>query len=140
MVTSYVGSDYDALLVNEIGAYDGTVYVNPGVDTFQIQASGQWQVRISSLEGAVQWDGATELRGQGDSVVVLTGGSFGATTIANRSTSNFVVIAYSEFGDYLDLLVNEIGDYQGEVLLPSEDPTVLAIQDVGGNWSLSPVE
>jgi hypothetical protein len=135
-----VGSDYDDLLVNEIGRYDGSVYIAPGVDTLEVESSGQWQIQVSSLDGAIPWDGVAELRGQGDSVVVLTGGSFGATTITNTSHSNFVVVAYSEFGDYLDLLVNEIGDYRGEVLLPSDDPIVLQINDVGGTWSFSPVE
>lgn len=31
-VVSYIGSDYDDLLVNEIGRYQGMVYIAPGVD------------------------------------------------------------------------------------------------------------
>lgn len=139
-VISYVGSDYDDLLVNEIGAYDGTVYVAPGVDTLKITSSGQWQIDISFLDAATQWDGTAPLEGEGDAVVVVTGASFSATTIDNRSNSNFAVIAYSEFGDYLDLLVNEIGNYHGEVLLPSDDPIVLSIHDVDGTWSLSAIQ
>jgi hypothetical protein len=38
------------------------------------------------------------------------------------------------------MLVNEIGSYSGEVMLPPPDPMVLAIHSVGGSWSLSPVE
>ena len=105
----------------------------------EITSSGQWTVERSFLDGATQWDGLSDLSGEGDSVVVLTGGSFGATTIRNRSNSNFAVIAYDEFGDYLDLLVNEIGNYDGEVLLPGDDPTVLSIHAVGGSWSMSAV-
>ncbi len=139
-VISYVGTAYDDLLVNEIGSYDGTVYLPPGVSSLEITSSGRWQLEISALEGAPLWDGTTPLNGHGDLVVLATGTSFGATTIDNRSTSNFAVIAYSEFGDYLDLLVNEIGNYHGEVLLPIDDPTVLAIRDVGGTWSFSAVQ
>ena len=139
-VVSYIGAEYDDLLVNEIGRYQGMVYIAPGVDTLEITSGGQWQVERSFIDGATAWDGASELTGEGDSVVLLTGGSFGATTISNRSRSNFAVIAYSEFGDYLDLLVNEIGNYEGEVLLPLDDPVVLAIQDVGGSWSMSAVQ
>lgn len=80
------------------------------------------------------------MTGEGDSVVLLTGGSFGATTIRNQGGSNFAVIAYSEFGDYLDLLVNEIGNYEGEVLLPADDPMLLVIHAVGGSWSMSAVQ
>jgi hypothetical protein len=139
-VISYVGSDYEDLLVNEIGTYEGFVYVSPYVDSFEITSSGKWQIEISALEAATQWDGTTPLSGEGDSVVLVSGASFGATTIDNRSRSNFAVIAYDEFGDYLDLLVNEIGNYHGEVLLPDDDPIVLSIQDVNGKWSLSAVE
>jgi hypothetical protein len=57
-----------------------------------------------------------------------------------RGTSNFAVVAYSEYGDYLDLLVNEIGSYSGEVLLPIEDPIVLSIHADGGSWSMSVVQ
>lgn len=139
-VVSYIGGEYDDLLVNKIGRYDGMVYLAPGVDTLEITSSGQWSIERSFLDGATLWDGASDLTGEGDSVVVLTGGSFGATTISYRGSGNFAVIAYSEFGDYLDLLVNEIGNYEGEVLLPSDDPVVLAIQAVGGSWSMSAVE
>ena len=139
-VVSYIGTDYDDLLVNEIGRYDGMVYISPGVDMLKITSSGQWQIQRSFIDAATQWDGTSSLGGKGDSVVVITGGSFASTTISNQSDSNFVVIAYSEFGDYLDLLVNEIGNYGGEVLLPIEDPIVLAIQDVGGSWSMSAVQ
>ena len=138
-VISYIGAEYDDLLINEIGRYDGSVYVAPGVDTLEITSGGQWQVDRSFIDAATPWDGTSDISGQGDSVVVLTGGSFGATTIRNRGDSNFAVIAYSEFGDYLDLLVNEIGNYEGEVLLPIDDPVVLAIHAVGGSWSMSAV-
>jgi hypothetical protein len=43
-------------------------------------------------------------------------------------------------GDYLDLLVNVIGAYRGEVLLPSDDPVVLSVQDIGGTWTMSAVQ
>ena len=79
------------------------------------------------------------LAGKGDQVILLSGGASGATTIRNRSHDNFAVIAYSPEGDYLDLLVNEIGSYDGEVLLPEADPIVLVIKAVGGTWSMSRV-
>ncbi len=139
-VISYIGSDYDDLLVNEIGRYQGMVYIAPGVDTLEITSGGQWEVERSFIDGATPWDGTSVLTGEGDLVVMLTGGSFGATTIRNQGSSNFAIIAYDEFGDYLDLLVNEIGNYDGEVLLPIDDPVVLVIHAVGGSWSMSAVQ
>jgi len=128
------------LLVNEIGAYSGRVYVAPGVDLFEISSSGSWTVKLQAISSAVRWNGKSAISGEGDSVILLTDGSFGTTTITNTGTSNFAVIAYSEHGDYLRLLVNEIGSYRGEVLLPSEDPIVLSVHAVGGTWTMSAVQ
>jgi hypothetical protein len=139
-VISYTGSQYDDLLVNTIGSYGGRVYVAPGVNLLKITSNGSWSVDLRPITSAPKWNGGKAITGKGDYVVLLRGGSFGTTTIKNRGTSNFAVIAYSEFGDYLDLLVNEIGSYSGEVLLPVEDPVVLAIHDNGGSWSMSAVQ
>jgi hypothetical protein len=138
-VVSYVGSSYDDLLVNEIGSYSGWVYVAAGVNRLKMTSSGSWTVEVRPIETARAWDGVSRLTGKGDTVVLLSGAASGITTIKNSSHSNFAVIAYSTEGDYLDLLVNEIGSYSGEVLLPDGDPMVLRIQDVGGTWSMSAV-
>jgi hypothetical protein len=139
-VTAYAGTSYDDLLVNEIGNYSGRVYLNPGVDRLKIESNGNWTVQLLPLEAARLWDGQAGISGKGDNVVVLSGGAFGTTTIKNKGRSNFAVIAYGESGEYLDLLVNEIGSYSGEVLLPLDDSIVLVVQDVGGTWSMSAVE
>lgn len=139
-VVSYVGSAYDDLLVNEIGSYSGTVYIAAGVSRLKISSSGTWTVEVRPIESARTWSGVGRLGGSGDSVVLLAGAASGITTIKNKSNSNFAVVAYSPEGDYLDLLVNEIGNYSGEILLPDSDVIVLAIHAVGGTWSMSPVE
>ena len=138
-VISYIGSDYDDLLVNEIGSYAGSVYINAGVNRLKVTATGSWTIEVRPITSSRPWDGVSALTGKGDSVVILTGGASGITTIRNVSRSNFAVIAYSPEGEYLDLLVNEIGAYSGEVLLPDVDPIVLAISAVGGTWSLASV-
>lgn len=139
-VISYSGTDYDDLLVNTIGSYSGRVYVAPGVNLLKITSSGSWSVELRPITSAPKWNGTSTLTGKGDSVILLRGGAFGTTAIKNRGRDNFAVIAYSEYGDYLDLLVNEIGSYSGEVLLPAEDPIVLSIHAEGGSWSLSAVQ
>ena len=139
-VISYAGSDYDDLLVNEVGSYSGTVYVAAGVTRFKITSSGTWTIEVKPVTASRHWDGSSALTGKGDNVVILTGGASGITTIKNKSRSNFAVIAYTLDGDYLDLIVNEIGNYNGEVLLPDEDTMVLTIHAVGGTWSMSRVE
>ncbi len=139
-VVSYAGSVYGDLLVNEIGAYAGWVYVAAGENRLKVSSSGSWTIEVRPITAARAWDGLGALTGKGDTVVLLSGGASGTTTIKNRSSSNFAVIAYSPAGDYLDLLVNEIGAYSGEVLLPDADPIVLSIHDVGGTWSMSAVQ
>jgi hypothetical protein len=139
-VVSYAGSEYGDLLVNTIGAYSGWVYIEPGMNRLKVSAGSSWTIEIRPIASARHWDGASPLTGKGDYVVTLTNSAFGITTIRNKGKSNFAVIAYSEEGDYLDLLVNEIGSYSGEVMLPLDDPIVLSIHSVGGTWSFSAVE
>lgn len=139
-VISYSGSEYGDLLVNEIGAYSGWVYIAAGINRLEVTSSGSWAIEIRAITSARQWDGASSLTGKGDTVVNLSGWPSGITTIKNTSQSNFSVVVYSQEGDYLDLLVNEIGAYTGEVLLPDADPMVLVIHAVGGTWSFSAVE
>lgn len=138
-VVSYAGSAYNDLLVNEIGSYSGWVYVAAGVTRLKITSSGTWTVEVRPITTARAWDGSAALTGKGDAVVLLTDAASGIATIKSKNHSNFAVIAYSPEGDYLDLLVNEIGSYSGEILLPDEDAIVLAIHDVGGSWSISAV-
>lgn len=139
-VISYVGSTYDDLLVNEIGSYSGTVYLNPGASRLKVTSSGSWSVTILPVTRARHWDGVAPLAGKEDSVILLSGGADSATGIRNKSRGNVAVIAYGEDGEYLDLLVNEIGSYSGEVLLPYADPIALSVQAFGGTWSFGPVQ
>jgi hypothetical protein len=139
-VISYSGTEYDDLLVNTIGSYSGRVYVAPGVNLLKVTSSGSWSVDLRPIASAPRWNGTSALKGTGDYVVLVSDGAFGTTTIANSGKGNFAVIAYDEYGEYLDLLVNEIGSYHGEVLLPESDPIVLAIHADGGKWSMSAID
>jgi hypothetical protein len=138
-ITAYKDAEYAALLVNTIGKYAGTTYVEAGVNRLKLEYSGPWTIEIDPISAARPWDGTDKLTGKGDSVVLLTGGASGATTITSDGKQHFAVTAYSPEGDYLDLLVNEIGKYSGEVLLPNEDTMVLEIVDEGGNWTITAV-
>jgi hypothetical protein len=139
-VVSYAGSEYGDLLVNEIGAYSGTVYIAAGINRLKVSASGSWTIEVRPISSAPHWTGLVPLTGTGDRVVLLTDGASGIATVKNKGRSNFAVIAYSTDGEYLDLLVNEIGSYSGQVLLPDADPMVLTFHAAGGTWSMSPVE
>ncbi len=120
---SPVGSD--ELLVNEIGSYTGTVPIafadGDQVDGFEINASGPWTITIKDLAKAPELANAagTRFDGTGDNVVRFTTGSRQPLKVSCPGCQgNFVVTAY---GRTRDLLVNEIGAYDGSVLVPGSN-------------------
>jgi hypothetical protein len=136
-IVAYRGTAYDDLLVNEIGSYAGQVYLAPGVNLLKLTSGGTWTVDIKPHTAARRWNGKAAISGKGDAVSLLTGGALGSTDVRNMGRGNFAVIAHGTGGQYLDLLVNEIGSYSGEVLLPDTDQMLLSVHAVGGAWSFS---
>jgi hypothetical protein len=126
------------LLVNEIGAYGGTVLFDEDghSSAFSVLASGPWSITVKPIEMARKWTQGSNLGGQGDDVVVLEPPTSGltSTTITHTGSSNFAVWSWSLYGR--DLLVNEIGSYNGEVLLG--DGTILFEVKADGAWSMTP--
>ena len=113
------------LLVNVIGNYAGTVF-------FDAQ-TGQHSVAFSSARTC---DGASKLTGKGDDVVQVIPQSLGLVTlnITNKGQDNFVVMGYSDNGT--DLMVNEIGNYSGQV--PLADGSFLLGVQSDGAWTVAP--
>lgn len=133
------GSELD-LLVNTIGKYSGTrmfdtEYGQHSV-AFKITASGSWVITVKPVELARVWNGTTKLSGRGDDVVQLAPPSSGLVTLAvtHTGSENFAVRSYG--GSGVDLLVNEIGRYSGEVLLPTDTNVIEVIAD--GAWTMTP--
>jgi hypothetical protein len=116
------------LLVNEIGAYTGTRPLNFMGDPteFEITASGPWTATITPLLEQPSLSDTTS--GSGDQVLFIDTGA-GRLTLTHDGSSNFAVFAYS---NTRDLLVNEIGAYEGTVRLP--DAVALEIV-ADGNWT-----
>jgi hypothetical protein len=118
--------NYEDLLANEIGTYDGAALVGvktgniigtePGQHYLQIEADGAWSIvieqpRVSSAAALPQ-----TLTGSGPDVLVpidLTSG-VAVFNMTHSGTSNFIVTLYADDGDYVDNLANEIGAYSGE--------------------------
>jgi hypothetical protein len=125
---SYGESDNRDLLVNTIGDYSGTRPLNfiDDPSEFEITADGSWTITITSL--LEQPTLAETTTGTGDEVLFVDTGS-GRLTLTHDGDSNFAVFAY---GSTRDLLVNEIGGYEGTVRLP--DALALEIQ-ADGNWT-----
>ena len=114
------------LLVNVIGAYQGVRPMQLGdgvgggaVGILEITATGNWEVTIEPLFTArlvLCSEGSAV--GEGDDVVVVSDfiDSGGAATLTHNGDRNFSVWAW---GTTRDLLVNEIGAYDGTVLVES---------------------
>jgi hypothetical protein len=127
--------DQAGLLVNEIGSYSGTVPFNLAsgetIIAFEIGADGPWVVTlrdILTLQEAIQGSSTT---GQGSDVLLYRGETTVAT-ISHEGDSNFSIWSY---GQGTDLLVNEIGNYTGQVRWQAG----LALIEIGadGPWSIS---
>lgn len=124
----------ESLLVNTIGPYRGTRWINIGdgsmTTTFTIKATGAWALTIADLDAVKRIAG--KAKGTGDDVVYLDTESTKAK-IGNRGESNFVVHVLSS--DYVELAVNEIGSYQGTV--PLSGPALVEVQSEG-KWTIDP--
>lgn len=126
------------LLVNTIGNYRGTRLIDAmeGEQTaaLKIESDGSWRVTLKPFALVHVWDGTGTWTGKGDNLVVIQSGAFAgldSVKITNSGESNFVVTAY---GETMDLLVNEIGSYSGELLMPAG--TVLFEIQSDGTWTL----
>jgi hypothetical protein len=128
------------LLVNTIGSYSGTVLFDERdgshSDAFDVEADGAWTITIRAVTEAFRWNGGEVLTGTGDDVVILDPPSSGlrSTTLTHSGEGNFAVWAFSSSG--VDLAVNEIGQFSGEVLLA--DGTFLMEITATGPWTASP--
>jgi hypothetical protein len=131
------GVDID-LLVNEIGSYAGTVPLNLTTDAddlraLKIIADGTWKVVIKVIQKATRFNGSVS--GKGDSVLIIPEGTLpdlATAKVTHKGDSNFVVKSYSDSD--VDLLVNEIGKYSGEILIA--DDTVILEIEANGSWTI----
>jgi hypothetical protein len=132
------GGDETDLLVNTIGKYKGAVLINTEgtLRALKVEADGSWKLTVRSLHDVKAWDPSTKYTGKGDTVLRVDPptGEFEVATFRHKGKSNFAVIAYSPEGT--ELLVNEIGKYSGETILP--DGTLLLEVTADGTWTVTP--
>jgi hypothetical protein len=128
------GNNLD-LIVNDIGSYKGVRPLD-FVDTpvaLKIEADGAWRVVVRVAEKAPLWRGKAS--GKGPAVYrvdpsALTG--LPTVTFTHRGSSNFVVWSYD---DGPELLINDIGRYSGETILPQGTDFVAIEAD--GAWTFA---
>ena len=135
------------LLINEIGdyrgsvlAFGGTAFWNQSIGpcTWEIRADGGW-----IIETTTPADGRTN--GTGDDVTTCTLASGNNVfNVSHNGESNFIVRIYDQEGSR-DLLINEIGQYDGTVLVRAGDgvldlipgPCTIEIK-ADGSWIIEP--
>jgi len=113
------------LLVNTIGSYTGTKAIGvqegallgaePGMHLLNVQADGSWaitirQPRFSSAPGLPQSFSGS---GDGASTPFMLDEDIAMFTLTHNGSANFIVELLSAEGNLADLLVNEIGSYEG---------------------------
>ncbi len=136
VIWSYDKNDDRDLLVNEIGSYNGYVYLEGTSPlSLEVESSGFWTIQVERL---AQTD-LKEFSGTGDYVTEICSITSGTYHFTYNGTSNFVIWIYTTGGR--DLLVNEIGSYDGKkiVKIPSGSKAFFVI-NASGNWKIEKIE
>lgn len=122
------------LLVNAVGSYTGKSILDRdgAAETrrLRISGGGSWQVVLEPLTAARQM--TTTITGSGDDVVWYRG-PVGVATVSNDGPNELFTV-YFYGGDGEELLVNEIGSYEGETTI-KQGPAFLEINGAG-SWSI----
>lgn len=133
-IWGYDSNDDRDLLVNEIGKYDGRVFLGGDAPyTFEITADGDWTYELEPLTVTNE----ESFSGKGDYVTDLFSSTKKVWHFTHSGKSNFAVWGYNSDGR--DLLVNEIGNYDGKVRfsIPSSSYAFFVIT-ADGSWSVTP--
>lgn len=125
------------LLVNDIGAYEGTRLLNleTAARELEVTAGGAWSIELAPLHQARRIASDGTIDGTGDDVVIADDSAPDASRVAlsHSGDGNFAIWAYAE--RTTDLLVNDVGPYEGKVRWPGG--TVVLDITAGGAWSLA---
>jgi len=128
-------------LVNTIGHYSGTVGLNldgsSQIAALKVQADGSWVITVADPTTARRWSGSGPLTGHGDDVVIVidaVSSGLNTVNITHKGQANFIVDAWGTSSGS-NTLVNEIGNYSGQQVLPSD--SVLVVIQADGLWTIS---
>ena len=131
------------LLVNEIGEFDGSKAVgikNQGDYILDISADGRWTITIEQPRPSSAPSVPKTLKGKGQQVseVFYLDKGLARFEMTHDGDSNFAVWLLDNEGDKVDLLVNEIGEFDGSKAVSiSKGGIYLLSISADGNWEIS---
>ena len=138
--SNFVATSYTAdneridLLVNVIGSYSGRVPINflvgEDIAFIEISADGGWTLTATAL--AEEPLTTQPANGEGDDVLIMSISS-PIMDVSHDGDSNFILVSWTTTDR--DLLVNEIGLYDGTVRVATG--TVIFVVSSEGSWTLS---
>ena len=143
------------LSFNAIGRYGGTtahqvsssrsLALEPGEHFMEVSADGPWEIAVSQEFPASAPALSFQTNGRGDDVIRWVALEEGRKkmTATHTGNANFIIELLAADGGEWDLLVNEIGNYQGEKLINvgsgvlDASPGIYAIAvTADGDWSI----
>jgi hypothetical protein len=130
--------------VNQIGNYSGKKAIGidkNGTYLLNIEADGNWTVNITQPRPSSGVKKPITFTGTGDDVpqfMYFKKKGLARFNMSHTGESNFAIWLYDENGKYVDLLANEIGNYNGSkaVRIPKKGVYLLDIT-ADGSWSVS---
>ena len=131
------------LLVNEIGKFDGAKAVGiakKGEYILDVSANGTWTIKVEQPRPTTAESKPKTFTGTGQQVSPFVKLDKGLTTFKLKHTgkSNFAVLLIDKNGNREELLVNEIGDFDGSKAVGiSRSGIYLLDISADGAWTIS---
>ncbi|MCK5149801.1 hypothetical protein KAJ87_02655 [Candidatus Pacearchaeota archaeon] len=135
--------EYIDLLVNEVGSFDGSKLVaidKSGKYLLDVSADGSWQAHITQPRNIEKSETPLTLSGNGQeaSDFFYLKNGMRRFSISHSGSGHFSMVLYSADGDYMDLLVNEVGSFDGSKAVSlSTSGNYLLDVSADGNWEFS---
>gem|GEM_PF-568130 len=135
--------DRVALPVNEIGSFDGSKAIgidSPGIHLLDIQGDGNWTITVEQPTPSPAPSPPQTYTGYGQEFSPFFTLGSGLTTfhMEHDGSANFIVWLLDDQGDWVELLVNEIGSFDGSKAIGIDSPGIhlLDIQ-ADGSWTIT---
>jgi hypothetical protein len=139
------GEEFLPLLTYQIGSFEGSTALGfdedeAGTYALDVTADGAWTVVVEQLEPTVAPSVPQTFTGVGPAASPFFHLEAGPTTfhMIHDGPSNFAIELWDSHGNYVDLLVNEIGPFDGSKVIqaPAAGVYILDI-DADGNWGVA---